>query len=110
MAKEKTKSDLKRIAMAALEANYGFSPMMSKIELAEANDNGTRIAFYVGRHYYEFYSHLIVYNTEKGQVETVWVGEGTIEKLTQFDKVDATLRRPQDEDGHFDAVNKQWIR
>ena len=73
----KTKTELKKIAQLALDSEYGFAPALKEITLLEASD-GTKIYFKVNGKEYNFTSHINTY----GGMETIWVGAGTIEKLS----------------------------
>jgi len=66
---------IKKTAQAALESEYGFKPALDKITLLEASDDRTYILFLVRNHEYRFES----YRLSDG---SVWVGHGTIEKLS----------------------------
>lgn len=73
-----TKSRLKKIAIAALESEYGFAPKaQNKVEILAFCNDGTYILFEVNEKRYEFNS----YTAHFGYEECVWVGSGTITKI-----------------------------
>lgn len=72
----------KEIAREALEYEYGFAPYLKNIQLMETNDTGTYIAFMVNGRYYRFDSRIVII----GGTRTVWVGDGTIERLPEYDR------------------------
>ena len=74
----KTKTELKKIAQLALDSEYGFAPALKEITLLEASSDGTKIYFKVNGKEYNFTSHINTY----GDMDTIWVGQGTIEKLS----------------------------
>lgn len=78
-----TKREYKHIVKEALRSEYGFSPKESEIQLMETNDIGTYIAFLVNGRYYRFDS----YQLHVGGMSTVWVGSGTIEKVSEKDRI-----------------------
>ena len=67
--------DMKKTAQAALDSEYGFKPSLDKIILLEAAGDRTYILFRVGKHQYRFDSYL-------WPDGSVWVGTGTVEKLS----------------------------
>jgi len=67
--------ELKKTAQAALESEYGFKPALEKIVLLEGSDDRTYIRFRVSTHEYSF-------NSYKWLDGSVWVGSGTIEKVS----------------------------
>lgn len=69
------KTKLKKTAQAALESEYGFKPALNDIVLLEGSDDRTYILFSVKNHEYRFDSY-------KWSDGSVWVGNGTIEKLS----------------------------
>ena len=71
-----TKANLKKIAQAALNSEYGFAPAISNITLLEASGDGTYILFSVKEKEYRFNSHMFLDGS-------VWAGEGTITKVTE---------------------------
>ena len=66
---------IKKTAQTALESEYGFKPALDKIVLLEADDDRTYIRFTVKNHEYVFRSY-------KYSDGSVWVGCGTIEKIS----------------------------
>lgn len=74
----KTKRELKEIVSEAMKSEYGFAPKKNEITLMEANDTGTYINFWIGSKEYRFDSHICTF----GGMKTIWVGEGTIEKMS----------------------------
>lgn len=76
------KSELKNIAIQALNSEYGFSPKYSDITLLEADDTGLYILFSVKNHEYSFRSHYVPIGRGEDQINTIWTGPGTIEKLS----------------------------
>lgn len=77
-----TKKEYKHIVKEALEYEYGFSPCLKDIQLMEANDTGTYIAFMIHGRYYRFDSYIVTI----GGMRTVWAGDGTIERLSEHDR------------------------
>lgn len=75
MTAREVRTNLKRTAQAALKSEYGFNPSLDSIILLEGCDDRTYIRFRVGVHEYAFNS----YKFEDG---SVWVGSGTIEKVS----------------------------
>jgi len=75
--KEKTKRELKHIAVTALRDEYGFAPKQSDVRLLEASGDGTYILFDVLGKEYRFDSYI----SHIGGMETIWCGSGTIEKI-----------------------------
>lgn len=73
-----TKDIMKHTVQRAMENEYGFRPPLSQITLLEAADDRTYILFSVNKHEYRFTSFI----STIGGCETVWVGKGTIEKLS----------------------------
>lgn len=69
------KEALKKTAQAALESEYGFKPAMKDIVLLEGADDRTYIRFRVRNHEYSF-------NSYKWADGSVWVGSGTLEKIS----------------------------
>lgn len=75
MTSRQLKNNMKHTAQAALKSEYGFKPALESIILLEGCDDRTYIRFQVGTHEYAFHS----YKFEDG---SVWVGSGTIEKVS----------------------------
>lgn len=75
MTSRELKNNMKHTAQAALKSEYGFKPTLESIILLEGCDDRTYIRFRVGAHEYAFNS----YKFEDG---SVWVGSGTIEKVS----------------------------
>ena len=75
MTAREIKNNLKRTAQAALNSEYGFKPGLEKIALLEGSDDRTYIRFRVNAHEY-------VFNSYKFSDGSVWVGSGTIEKVS----------------------------
>lgn len=75
MTSRQLKINMKHTAQAALKSEYGFKPSLENIILLEGCDDRTYIRFQVGTHEYAFHS----YKFEDG---SVWVGNGTIEKVS----------------------------
>ena len=71
-------AEMKRIAQAALNSEYGFKPSLDDIRMMESNDDGTYLAFTVRGRYYAFRSYRLA-------TGGVWCGSGTIEKLPEYD-------------------------
>lgn len=74
----KTNRELKEIVKEALEVEYGFAPTLKSITLIEASGDGTRIYFRVNDTRYEFKSDIF----DICGMKTVWIGAGTITKLS----------------------------
>ncbi len=72
-----TKQEIKKTAQAALKSEYGFAPPLSEITLLEASDDRTYILFSVRNKEYRFTSYILTY----GDIESVWVGDGTITRV-----------------------------
>ena len=70
-----TNTEIKKTAQASLKSEFGFAPILKDITLLEASGDRTHILFRVGVHEYSFNS----YNFQDG---SVWVGSGTLEKLS----------------------------
>ena len=75
MTAREIRTNMKRTAQLALKSEYGFNPSLESIILLEGCDDRTYIRFRVGVHEYAFNS----YKFEDGRV---WVGSGTIEKVS----------------------------
>lgn len=56
--KTKTKTELKKIAQAALKREYGFQPTLKEVTLLEADGDGTYILFEINGHEYRLYKAL----------------------------------------------------
>lgn len=74
----KTKSEIKYFAQQALKSEYGFAPALKDITLLESSRDGTYALFKVNGKTYRFESCIMTY----GNLHSVWVGDGTIEKLS----------------------------
>lgn len=74
----RTKKELKEIAQGALKNEYGFKPSQKDITLLESSGDGTYIYFKVNNKEYRFDSYIKTY----GGMKTIWVGAGTITKLS----------------------------
>lgn len=70
-----TNREFKLTAQAALKSEYGFKPALDKIVLLESCDDRTYIRFKVEGHEYSFNSYTFADGS-------VWVGSGTIEKVS----------------------------
>ena len=69
-----TNTQLKKIAMLALRAEYGFCPStLSEIILLEACHSGQYIMFEVHGNEYQFHSYRLADGS-------IWVGKGTISR------------------------------
>lgn len=77
-----TVREYKTIVKEALASEYGFAPCLKDIQLMESNDTGTYIAFMVNGRYYRFDSYFLHY----GDMKTIWVGSGTIERMPHYDR------------------------
>jgi hypothetical protein len=77
-----TKQELRHIAREALNSEYGFSPKSSDIRLLEADDTGLYILFAVKDHEYRFDSRYFPIGRGENQINTIWCGKGTIEKIS----------------------------
>ena len=76
------KNELKHIAQQALNSEYGFSPKLSDIVLLEAQDTGLYILFSVKGNEYRFDSRYFPIGRGENRINTIWVGKGTIEKIS----------------------------
>ena len=76
-----TNQELRHIAKQALDCEYGFSPKLSDIKLLEADGNGLYILFSVKGNEYRFDSRYFPIGRGANQINTVWTGKGTIEKM-----------------------------
>ena len=74
----KTKTELKKIAQRGLELKYGFAPTLNKINLLEAQSDGTYIMFHVNGIVYKFDSYTI----EDG---SVWVDGYRVNRYGEID-------------------------
>lgn len=74
MTSRQLKTNMRYTAQLALKSEYGFKPSLESIILLEGCDDRTYIRFQIGIHEYVFSS----YKLEDG---SVWVGNGTIEKV-----------------------------
>lgn len=72
---KKTNNELKRIAAAALENEFGYAPKVSSISLLEACEDGTYIRFTVNNR------RVYAFNSTIDSFGAVWAGNGTIEKV-----------------------------
>jgi len=75
--------EIKKTARAAVTAYCGAEPKLYSITLLEASDDRTYILFRVYDIEYRFTSYICDRFTDANgeEVECVWVGDGTLERL-----------------------------
>lgn len=75
--KSLTKTELRKVAQAALKAEFGFTvSKLSDIVLLEADGDGLYILFEVNGNEYKFNSYSMGINGR-------WVGKGTITRVEE---------------------------
>lgn len=74
-----TNSQIKETCAIAFESNFGIRPKNKDIQIIDKNDNRTYIIFTVGQHLYKFSSYTF-------HDESVWCGNGTVEKVDDYYK------------------------
>lgn len=80
--KRYTQTDIKRTAQAAVYCFTGMEPKLSWITLLESSEDRTYILFRVRDIEYRFSSSVFDrWTDEDGEHESIWVGDGTLERL-----------------------------
>lgn len=81
--KHYTKTEIKRTAQVAISNFTGMEPKLSDITLLESSDDRTYILFRVRDIEYRFTSYVFdTWTNDKGeQIQSIWAGDGTIERL-----------------------------